>query len=50
MIAATLNRLPAQHAGRAYGLLGFGMWGFGPIYFKALAHIQPGEVLAHRIL
>ena len=36
--------------GFIYGLLAFGMWGFGPVYFKAVATISPAEVLAHRII
>ena len=42
-----------QHSGRAglsYGLLAFGMWGFGPIYFKAVSMVTPAEVLAHRVI
>lgn len=36
--------------GLVYGLLAFGMWGFGPVYFKAVASVTPSEVLAHRIV
>jgi chloramphenicol-sensitive protein RarD len=32
------------------GLAAYGMWGLFPIYFKAIAHIAPLEVLAHRVL
>lgn len=36
--------------GLIYGLLAFGMWGVGPVYFKAVASVPPAEVLAHRIV
>lgn len=36
--------------GLVYGILAFGLWGFGPIYFKAVAAVLPTEVLAHRVL
>ncbi|MCW8889286.1 MAG: EamA family transporter RarD [Sedimenticola sp.] len=36
--------------GFIYGLLAFGMWGFGPVYFKAVASVSPAEVLAHRVI
>lgn len=46
---------PSDHAAReartgvAYGLAAYLMWGFFPIYFKALAGVAPLEVLSHRI-
>ncbi|MEL6544271.1 MAG: EamA family transporter RarD, partial [Myxococcota bacterium] len=36
--------------GTFYALGAFGIWGFGPIYFKAITHIGPDEILAHRVL
>jgi chloramphenicol-sensitive protein RarD len=36
--------------GVAYGLAAYLFWGFVPIYFKSVAHVPPGEVLAHRII
>ncbi|TVO71453.1 EamA family transporter RarD [Sedimenticola selenatireducens] len=36
--------------GFIYGLLAFAMWGFGPVYFKAVSSISPMEVLAHRVI
>ncbi len=36
--------------GLVYGVLAFGLWGFGPIYFKAVASVAATEVLAHRIV
>ena len=37
-------------AGIAYGLGAYLWWGLCPIYFKAVAHVPPAEVLAHRIV
>ena len=39
-----------QPRGFAYALTVYCMWGFLPLYFKALAHISPFEVLAHRVV
>lgn len=36
--------------GLAFGLSAFLLWGFMPLYMKALAYISPVEVVAHRIL
>jgi chloramphenicol-sensitive protein RarD len=33
-----------------YALLAFVIWGLVPVYFKALEHVQPLEVVAHRII
>ncbi|OGQ87230.1 MAG: hypothetical protein A2289_23485 [Deltaproteobacteria bacterium RIFOXYA12_FULL_58_15] len=35
-------------AGVLFGLGAFAWWGFVPIYFKAVSHVSPLEVLAHR--
>lgn len=37
-------------SGFLYALTAYLMWGFLPLYMKALAHIPPAEVIAHRIL
>ncbi|HEV2295463.1 MAG TPA: EamA family transporter RarD [Tepidisphaeraceae bacterium] len=37
-------------AGLAYGLIAYGWWGLVPIYFKAVAHVPPLAVLAHRVV
>ena len=37
-------------AGLAYGILAYGWWGLVPIYFKAVAHVPPLAVLAHRVV
>ena len=39
-----------QRTGIAYGLAAYGWWGFVPLYFKAVSHVAPLEVLAHRVL
>jgi chloramphenicol-sensitive protein RarD len=36
--------------GVLYGLAAFIAWGLAPIYFKAVAHVPAGEVLAHRVI
>ena len=45
---------PAQSgdslSGFLYALSSYLLWGFLPLYMKALAHIPPVEVIAHRIL
>lgn len=37
-------------AGLAYGLAAYGSWGLIPLYFKAVAHVGPVEIIAHRIV
>lgn len=37
-------------AGFLYALVAYLLWGFLPLYMKALAHVSPAEVIAHRIL
>lgn len=39
-----------QKLGAAYALAAFGMWGFFPIYFKAVSNVGPLEVLCHRVV
>lgn len=36
--------------GFAFALSAYFLWGFLPLYMKAVAHISPTEVIAHRIL
>lgn len=36
--------------GFAFALTAYGLWGFLPLYMKALAHISPAEVIAHRVI
>lgn len=45
---------PSQTAdtprGFAFAVAAYLMWGFLPLYMKALGHIPPSEVVAHRVL
>lgn len=36
--------------GFAFALAAYLLWGFLPFYMKALAHISPAEVIAHRVV
>ncbi|MBI1170693.1 EamA family transporter RarD [bacterium] len=36
--------------GFAFALTAYVLWGFLPIFMKAVAHISPAEVIAHRVL
>ncbi|OBY03091.1 permease [Rhizobium leguminosarum bv. trifolii] len=36
--------------GFAFALTAYLLWGFLPIYMKAVAHISPAEVIAHRVV
>jgi chloramphenicol-sensitive protein RarD len=40
----------ASYHGVWYGIAAYGLWGLIPLYFKAVAHVAPPEVLAHRAL
>jgi chloramphenicol-sensitive protein RarD len=51
----TMNAPPAMdaaqlRAGYGYGVSAYLIWGVLPLYFKALANVSPGGILAHRIL
>lgn len=37
-------------AGLGYGILAYLIWGFFPVYFKALANVPPLQVVCHRIV
>lgn len=37
-------------AGFLYALAAYLLWGFLPLYMKALAHVPPVEVIAHRVV
>ena len=37
-------------AGFAFAVAAYLMWGFLPLYMKAITHIPPVEIIAHRIL
>ena len=36
--------------GLAFALAAYGIWGFLPLYMKAIAHIPAAEIVAHRIV
>lgn len=36
--------------GFAFALAAYGLWGFLPLYMKALAHVPAAEVVAHRVI
>lgn len=36
--------------GLVYAIAAYSLWGFLPIYMKALAHVPPMEVIAHRVI
>ncbi len=36
--------------GLAYGIAVYGLWGVIPLFWKLLAHVDPIEVLAHRLI
>jgi chloramphenicol-sensitive protein RarD len=40
----------SHRTGMIYGTTAYLLWGVLPLYFKALAHVSPGEILAHRIV
>ena len=40
----------AASAGLGYGILAYLIWGFFPVYFKALAGVPPLQVVCHRIV
>lgn len=39
-----------MHSGHLSAALAFVIWGLFPLYFRALAHVPPLQVLAHRIV
>jgi chloramphenicol-sensitive protein RarD len=40
----------SRRTGAFYGLAAYGWWGLAVIYFKAVAHVPPLEVLAQRVV
>lgn len=38
-----------MNKGYLYALLAYGLWGIAPVYFKALTHIGPVEIVANRV-
>ncbi|MBB4065577.1 EamA family transporter RarD [Gellertiella hungarica] len=48
--AAALPKNEDTLGGFLYALSAYLLWGFLPVYMKAVAHIPPSEVIAHRII
>jgi len=48
--AAAAASAASVQAGVLYGVAAYLAWGFVALYFKAVAHVVPLEVLAHRIV
>jgi len=46
------NHAAERHprSGFLFGLAAYGLWGVLPLYFRALRHIQPIDIVAHRVL
>jgi chloramphenicol-sensitive protein RarD len=40
---------PSSQAGLGYGLAAYALWGFIPLYFRALSEVPPIIILCHRI-
>ena len=53
-ILSVVRSLPestiSPRSGVFYALAAYFVWGFFPLYFKAVAHVAPLEVLCHRIV
>ncbi|HZR19470.1 MAG TPA: EamA family transporter RarD [Verrucomicrobiae bacterium] len=47
---ASGGRLGASRAGLAYALSAYAIWGFIPLYFRALSSVPPITILYHRII
>jgi chloramphenicol-sensitive protein RarD len=47
MASATVSE---TQRGLAYGFAAYGLWGVVPLFWKLLAHVDPLEVLAHRVI
>ena len=39
-----------EKIGALYALAAFGFWGVVPVYFKAIQHVSPMDILLHRII
>ena len=48
--AGRVDRLRESRGGLYYGLGAYTIWGFIPLYFRAVSHVTPPVVLCHRIL
>jgi chloramphenicol-sensitive protein RarD len=50
MADASVQNTQDSGAGFGFALGAYVIWGFLPIYMKALAHVPPAEVIAHRVI
>ncbi|MFN4153209.1 MAG: EamA family transporter RarD [Paracoccaceae bacterium] len=50
MSDASLAKNEDSRSGFFYALSAYVIWGFLPLYLKALSHVPPVEVIAHRVL
>ena len=48
--AGRLERRRESRGGLYFGLGAYTIWGFIPLYFRAVSHVAPPVVLCHRIL
>jgi chloramphenicol-sensitive protein RarD len=48
--AATRTHARGSGSGFLFGFAAYALWGVLPVYFKALANVDPVEIVAHRIL
>ncbi len=42
--------LPQSRSGHIQAVIAFVLWGFAPLYFKALPSVTPYEIVAHRVI
>jgi chloramphenicol-sensitive protein RarD len=45
-----LSQTSSVRSGVIFALCAYTMWGVAPLYFKALAHVPPIEILVHRVV
>ncbi len=50
VVSEKQNHPPGSAAGLGYGIVAYLIWGFFPVYFKALSAVPPLQVVAHRIV
>ncbi len=48
--AATRSHAHGSGSGFAFGFAAYALWGVLPVYFKALADVDPVDIVAHRVL
>ncbi|MEM8756981.1 MAG: EamA family transporter RarD [Planctomycetota bacterium] len=45
-----MSEQATARTGLLYAVGAYGLWGFVALYFKAVDHVTPGEILAHRVI